>query len=55
MKKDVVQVNDRAQIIIGRTVKNCGLPEPCPKDQFAVHVFTGANDKDEPLICIDGK
>lgn len=49
------QINSKNQIVIGSLLKHCGLPEPCGKDEFAVHIFTGVNDKDEPKICVDGK
>ncbi|CAF0720231.1 unnamed protein product [Brachionus calyciflorus] len=43
------------QIIVGSFVKNCGLREECKPDEFAVHVYTGKDDKDEPKICVDGR
>ena len=49
------QINNQSQIVIGQIVPNCGLPEPCPLNEFAVHIFTGLNDKDEPKICVDNK
>ena len=42
-------------ITIGASVKNCGLAEKCKDNEFAVHVYTGKDNNDEPKICVDGK
>lgn len=42
-------------ILIGDRVPNCGLPEPCAEDSFAVHIFTGKDHHDQPRLCVDGK
>lgn len=42
-------------IMIGERVPNCGLPEPCAEDSFAVHIFTGKDHHDQPRLCVDGK
>lgn len=48
---------ERAQteIVTNKFVKNCGLREPCKQNEFAVHVFTGKDKTDEPMICVDGR
>ena len=50
-----MHVNTKDQIGVWGFVKNCGMREECKPDEFAVHVYTGKNDKDEPKICVDGK
>lgn len=40
---------------IGNLSTNCGLPEPCSEEEFAVHLYTGKDHKDEPRLCVDGK
>lgn len=42
-------------VLIGERVPNCGLPEPCANDSFAVHIFTGKDHHDQPRLCVDGK
>lgn len=48
-------VVSKDQIVVGSFVKNCGLREECKPNEFAVHVYTGKDDKDEPKICVDGR
>ena len=50
-----MHVNSEDRIVVGSMLKNCGLREECKPDEFAVHVYTGKNDQDEPKICIDGR
>jgi len=50
-----VEVNKEGKIAIGRSIKNCGLTETCQENEFAVHVYTGKDNNDEPKICVDGK
>ncbi|CAF0885021.1 unnamed protein product, partial [Didymodactylos carnosus] len=42
-------------IATGSSLRNCGLAEKCKDNEFAVHVYTGKDNNDEPKICIDGK
>ena len=51
----VVEAKSDGKIVFGTTIKNCGLPESCKEDEFAVHVYTGKDKNDEPKICVDGK
>lgn len=46
---------DQDQILVGNYLKNCGLREDCKENEFAVHVYTGKDQKDEPKICVDGR
>lgn len=39
----------------GDYVANCGMKDPCKSNEFAVHLYNGKDDKDEPKICVDGK
>ena len=55
VKVNEMHVNSQDQIVVGSVVKNCGLREECKPDEFAVHVYTGKNDQDEPKICVDGR
>jgi hypothetical protein len=55
VKLDEMQVNSQDEIAVANIVKNCGLKEPCKEDEFAVHVYSGKDDKDEPQICVDGR
>lgn len=50
-----MHVNSQEQIAVANVVKNCGLREECKANEFAVHVYTGKDDKDEPKICVDGR
>ena len=50
-----MQVNKAEKIIIGSSVKNCGLEDACQENEFPVHVYTGKDNNDEPKICVDGK
>lgn len=50
-----MEVNKAEKIAIGSTVKNCGLEDICKENEFAVHVYTGKDNNDEPRICVDGK
>lgn len=52
MEKNVI---DQDQILVGNYLKNCGLRDDCKAEEFAVHVYTGKNDRDEPRICVDGR
>ena len=49
------EVNKEGKIAVGTSVRNCGLPEPCAENEFAVHVYTGKDNNDEPKICVDGR
>ena len=49
------EVNKDAKPGVGALIKNCGLPERCKDNEFAVHVYTGKDNNDEPKICVDGK
>ena len=51
----VLDVNQVGKLTIGAAVKNCGLPETCKQNEFAVHLYTGKDNNDEPKICVDGK
>lgn len=44
-----------SSIKVGDVVLNCGLVEPCKQGEFAVHIYTGKDHKDEPRLCVDGK
>lgn len=55
VKTGDMHVNSQDQIVVGSILKNCGLREECKSDEFAVHVYTGKNDQDEPKICVDGR
>jgi hypothetical protein len=48
-------INKEGKIAVGTSIKNCGLQEMCKENEFAVHVFTGKDNNDEPKICVDGK
>jgi hypothetical protein len=48
-------INTGEKIALGNSIKNCGLPEMCKENEFAVHVYTGKDNNDEPKICVDGK
>jgi hypothetical protein len=50
-----MHVNSQEQIAVANVVKNCGLREDCKPNEFAVHVYSGKDDKDEPKICVDGR
>ena len=50
-----MHVNSQEQIAVANVVKTCGLREECKANEFAVHVYTGKDDKDEPKICVDGR
>ncbi len=50
-----VNVISQNKMAIGNQLKNCGMKEPCKTNEFAVHVYNGKDDKDEPKICVDGK
>lgn len=50
-----LEVNKEGKIAVGNAIKNCGLPEKCKSNEFAVHVYTGKDNNDEPKICVDGK
>ena len=50
-----IQVNSKDQIAVGGLLKNCGLRDECKPNEFAVHIYSGKNDQDEPKICIDGR
>ncbi|CAF0806787.1 unnamed protein product [Rotaria sp. Silwood1] len=50
-----MEVNKEGKIAVGKTVENCGLVETCKENEFAVHVYTGKDNNDEPKICVDGK
>lgn len=49
------EVHDKTAINVSGLVPHCGLPEPCAKDEFAVHIYTGKDTKMHPKICVDGK
>jgi len=49
------EVNQEGKIAVGTMVRNCGLPHSCKTNEFAVHVYTGKDNNDEPKICVDGK
>ncbi|CAF3511522.1 unnamed protein product [Rotaria socialis] len=51
----IMEVNKEGKIAVGATIKNCGLTATCKENEFAVHVYTGKDNKDEPKICVDGK
>ena len=55
VKKNEMQVNNLDKIVVSKVVKNCGLRETCKNDEFPVHVYSGINQDDEPMICVDGK
>lgn len=42
-------------VSVGERIPNCGLPQPCLEDTFAVHIFTGKDHHDQPRLCVDGK
>lgn len=48
-------INKGDKIAVGTSIKNCGLPDMCKDNEFAVHVYTGKDNNDEPKICVDGK
>jgi hypothetical protein len=48
-------INKGEKIAVGNSIKNCGLPEMCKENEFAVHVYSGKDNNDEPKICVDGK
>ncbi len=48
-------INKGEKIAVGTSIKNCGLPEMCKENEFAVHVYSGKDNNDEPKICVDGK
>lgn len=48
-------VNRGKTIAYGSSVQNCGLERACQDDEFAVHVYTGKDNNDEPKICVNGK
>ena len=48
-------VRQEGKLSVGSVIKNCGLPEKCKDNEFAVHVYTGKDNNDEPKICVDGK
>jgi hypothetical protein len=50
-----MEVNKEGKIAVGTSIKNCGLTDVCKDDEFAVHVYTGKDNNDEPKICVDGK
>ena len=50
-----MEVNKAEKIAIGSSVRNCGLENMCQENEFAVHVYTGKDNNDEPKICVDGK
>ncbi len=50
-----IEVNKEGKIAVGTSIKNCGLVELCQENEFAVHVYTGKDNNDEPKICVDGK
>ena len=45
----------QSEIVTNKFVKDCGLRVPCNAGEFAVHVYTGKDQKDEPKICVDGR
>jgi hypothetical protein len=49
------EINKEGKIAVGTSIKNCGLLEMCKENEFAVHVYTGKDNNDEPKICVDGK
>jgi hypothetical protein len=49
------EINKEGKIVVGSSIKNCGLPDTCKDNEFAVHVYTGKDNNDEPKICVDGK
>lgn len=48
-------ISKEGKIAVGTSIKNCGLPDLCKENEFAVHVYTGKDNNDEPKICVDGK
>ncbi len=50
-----MEVNKEGKIAVGTSIKNCGLTDVCKDNEFAVHVYTGKDNNDEPKICVDGK
>ncbi len=50
-----MEVNKEGKIAVGTSIKNCGLTDMCKDDEFAVHVYTGKDNNDEPKICVDGR
>ncbi|XP_077486887.1 protein O-linked-mannose beta-1,2-N-acetylglucosaminyltransferase 1-like isoform X2 [Amblyomma americanum] len=42
-------------VLVGERIPNCGLPQPCANESFAVHIFTGKDHHDQPRLCVDGK
>ncbi|CAF1001251.1 unnamed protein product [Rotaria sordida] len=50
-----MEVNKAGKIVVSKTVENCGLFQTCKENEFAVHVYTGKDNNDEPKICVDGK
>jgi len=48
-------INREGKIAVGTSIKNCGLLEMCKENEFAVHVYSGKDNNDEPKICVDGK
>ena len=50
-----VEIHRQGNITIGTSIENCGLAEVCKSDEFAVHVYTGKDNNDEPKICVNGQ
>jgi hypothetical protein len=55
IKSAEMHVNSQDRIVVASIVENCGMREKCQPDEFAVHVYTGKNEQDEPKICVDGQ
>lgn len=55
VKINDVNVITNDQIETKFYLKDCGMKESCPKNEFAVHVYTGKDKNDEPKICVDGR
>ncbi|CAF1025896.1 unnamed protein product [Adineta ricciae] len=49
-----VEIYRQGNITIGTSIENCGLAEVCKSDEFAVHLYTGKDNNDEPKICVNG-